>query len=419
MSTTELDILNIPISEPRRIMTEYSWTVYGVGGFGKSGLASRFPESLFYAFEAGQNALRARKLPISDWKEFKKHNANLVKAKKAGTTIPYRNFIIDTSDVAWKYCVQYVCKMNGWSHPSDAEWGKGWQACADEWFFEMDQLIKLGTEGSPCTVINILHDTEKEFKPKGKEKFNKTILNIPAGGRAVVYDKVDFVIHCSIETGKDSNGNYTEKRVMRFRDNGEVEAKSRLAYFPDTLEYGANADEAFENLLNAFNKAIIDEFGEADAPPPKKAVKAAKQKEEKKADDTSVTDTTKAKQEAEVKALKEKEEAKAKKAEADKLKKEAEVKAAKEDAEEAAEAQRMNTEEAKHQEIAALIAEMEGKSLDELRKEVEVKFMALYKSGAKTPQELMELVKEHTGKNRVTEIDDPEKAKNLLLVLND
>ncbi|WP_336786909.1 ATP-binding protein [Paenibacillus sp. MMO-177] len=411
MSTAEFDILNIPVTEPRRDMTEYSWTIYGIGGFGKSGLAARFPEALFFAFEAGQNALRARKLPVGDWKEFKKHVANLVKAKQAGKPIPYRNFIIDTADVAWKYCVQYVCKMNGWSHPSDAEWGKGWQACSDEWFFELDHLIKLGTEEAPCTVINILHDQDKEFKPKGKEKYNKTILNIPSGGRAVVYDKVDFCIHCSIETGKDSEGNYTEKRVMRFRDNGEVEAKSRLAYFPDTLEYGENADEAFDRIKNAFDKAIVDEFGEVGSAPKKQK---AKKEEPPKAETPKVEDTSaadKAKADAEAKAIKEKEAADkaAKKAEADRLKAEEAAKAkAAQEAEKAAE--QSDTE--------STTGDHDGKSLEELRKEVEEVFMSLYKSGAKSPTELVALVKEYTGMSKVTLIDDAEKAKKLLVALN-
>lgn len=414
-----LDIFNLGVSLPKRKMGQYSWTFYGIGGVGKSSLVAQFPNVLFFQFELGQNALTIKGVPINSWDDFKKYIKQLQKGIKEGKKMPYQNFAIDTADVAWKYVIAYVCRQNGWASPSDGG-HSGWSVVATEWFSTLDELMKLASEDEPSTIINILHEKDKEFKPNGREKYNKTVLNVPDGGRAVVYDKVDLVVHCGMDFYKSGTGEHKTRRVMRFRDNGEVEAKSRLNKMPDTLEFGDNGAETFKRLKAAFDKAVTEEFGEEGDTPPVK-------KESPPATDTSKEDEAeaKAKKDAEAKAKKE-EEAKAKaaadkkaKAEADKKAKDAEQAKTESDAQAKSEADSQKAEqvEEKNEEPPAAPSESGEKTLAQLVKEVEVKFMELYKSGAKSPTELVALVTEHTGKARVTEIDDADKAKALLIAL--
>lgn len=405
----EFDILDVPMSKPKRRMSDYSYTIYGQPKWGKSGFASMFPNSLFFGFEQGQNALSVRLVPISDWKEFKKYVLQLVKAKESGKQIPYRNFVFDTADVAWKYCTQYVCRQNGWSHPSDAEWGKGWQAVADEWFGELDKLSKLGTVEDPCTTIYIAHHEDKEFKPKNAKPYNKIVPSLPKGGRAVIVDKVDFIIYCDMETIEVDDARVDVRR-MYIRDNGAFEAGSRLRYMPDFIEHGDTKEEAFENFSRAFEQAVIQEFGEEGSTPTKPQVDTTATVEAEKKDKAEAE--AKKKAEADLKA-KQKAEEKAKKEELAKAKVEAEKKAEADKVKEDEKADEKPEKDAENESSAEGMSD----NLVELKKSVEVKFMELYKSGAKSPTELVALVEEHTGFKKISEIDDVAKAQVLLKAL--
>lgn len=354
------DILNVPVNKPKRRIEDYSYTIYGMPKFGKSSFAAQFPDALFFGFEAGQKALPVRLVPVSDWKEFKGYVRDLQKAKKEGHVIPYRNFVIDTVGIAWKYCIDYVCRQNGWTHPSDGKMGRGWAAVADEFFAEIDKLTKLGTVDRPCTVINIAHAATNQITPKGQEEYSQIVPDVPKGARATIVDDVDFIIYCAIETVLNENGEYEEVRRMYIRNDGSFESGSRLRYMPDFIEYGNSAEEAFANFKKAFDEAIVKEFGPEDDG--KIAESKPKVKETKR--------------------------------------KTAPVKEELEPEREA---------EPEQEEVGGQVG------LDELKADIEVKLKELYARG-KTPVEIVKLVKEHTGKQRASEIDNLEAAQKLLAV---
>lgn len=281
----DYNILDIPISQPKTKMEQYSYTLYGRPKFGKSSFASMFPNALFFGFEQGQNALPVRLLPVTDWKHFKSLVEKLVQSKAEGKHIPYINYVVDTADIAYKYCQTYVCKKNGWSHPSEGEWGAGWSAVSEEFFYEMDRLSKLGTADNPSTIIYIAHHAEKEFKPKTKPKYNKIVPDVPSGAREIIVDKVDFVVFCEIDSVDDGKGNMKDVRRLFIRDNGEFEAGSRLMYMPEFIEFGDSPKTAYDNFRQAFDEAVIKEFGGQNKTDLKKSVK------KEKADKPVETDT--------------------------------------------------------------------------------------------------------------------------------
>lgn len=256
------DIMNAGIDLPKVRMEDYSWTFYGNAKFGKSSITAMFPDPMFFQFEQGQNALMAKKAPVGSWKEFLNYIKVMEKAKKEGKPMPFKNAIIDTADVAWKMCQQYVCSQNGWEHPSDGDYGKGWDAVAEEFLMAMLAIENLGNLDEPIRCIYVSHFTDKEFKPKKADAYNKIVPSVPSGARKVIVDKVDFVIYCGIDKVTDAKGNVSEVRRMYARDNGEFEAGARLRYMQPFVEYGDSAREAFENLKLAFEEAVRLEFGD-------------------------------------------------------------------------------------------------------------------------------------------------------------
>lgn len=362
------DIMNVQVEEMKKNIDDYSWSLYGVGGIGKTSLAGAlFDDPAFWQGEVGQNALRAKKIPVTGWKSpstskvklgIKDHILALQKGIASGKPKPFRTAIMDTVDViAGRYCKNHVCKLRGWEHPSDGEWGKGWDAVSEEFELEMDKLEKLGIK-----PVYISHDKDKEFKPKGREKYNKITPSVTAGFLKTVFDKVDFVGYCTYETIKDDDGNEKIIRVIYFRDNGEHMAKSHLRYFPEKIEFGDTPEETANRIKKAFYKAIELEERHINKGSKKITQKSKKEdspraesKKVKAVNDNSVVETEK---------------------------------------------------------------ESRGNNLDELKDMIDTILKEKYKNKEMTAAELVEVVEKYTGQKKVPKIDDIKKAQELLKALS-
>jgi hypothetical protein len=391
----DFDILNIPMSLPKRRMNDYSYCLYGHKKFGKSKFASMFPNSLFFGFEKGQNAIKGKILPVSTWKQFKDFVKALVDAKDKGKVIPYKTFIIDTDDFATKYCTEYVCKQNGWSDPSEGDWGAGWRAVADEYWREIDRLEKLGTADDPTMVIHIMHDTDKEFKPRGKEKFNKIVPNISGKISQYILDPIDFIIYCTIDIEKDQDGNTREIRRMKIRGTTEYEAGSRLRYMPEFIDYGFDEKEAYAKFCEVFKSAVIQEFGEEDGDDsgeptqettntilpnddkPEDKPNRRRRREEKTTDEVPPTNEPPKNDTA------------------------------------------ITDDGVQDSPSDNNSNDFMNRPLDVIKKDLNRMFMKLYNSGAKNPVELVELVESNTGNKKISLIDTKEKAEKLYKALSE
>lgn len=380
----DFNIMDLEVQEPVRDFNDYSWTIYGVGGIGKTSLVGHlFNDPAFFQFEQGQNTLRAKKIPVPDWKTMRGYIKTLSKAYKEGKPMPFKTAVFDTDDVATKLCSDYVCSVNGWASPSDAPYGAGWSAVASEWNMSIKALEDLGIK-----VVHITHDGVKEFERKDGTKYNQIIPKVGQTFLGAVFDQVDFVIYMDKTIVKEEDGTETEKRMMHFRETTEYKAKSHLMYMPEHLEFGETPQETAKLVREAFEKACDLEFGEHSGKPPveeKKVKKTEPKKEtvsEKKAD----------KKKAEPKVEPEVEES--------------DIEYPDEDEEE-----QIATESREMAEAES------GMSFSEVTEELNKIFTDLYKSKKKTPVELVKLCKEVTGKPKVSEITEYEDAVKLLNVV--
>lgn len=353
---SDFDIMKLEIEEPKMDIDDYSWTIYGAAGIGKSSLCSHlFPDPAFFQWEQGQNALRAKKVPCPDWKTFKGYIKKLQKAYSEGKKMPMKTAIMDTADFAWKMCTAYVCKMNGWTHPSDAEWGKGWEAVANEFEMEMNNLENIGIK-----PVYISHDKDKEFKPKNREKYNQVVPAVPTGCLATIVDKVDIVVYCTYEAVESEDGSIDKIRKMYFRTNGDYVAKSRLLYMADSVEFADHPKASADRVIQAFNEAVEKEFGEGTSTK-KTGEKKNATKKEKKVEKVEIKKTDEVTQ-----------------------------------------------EEVKGDEL----------TLDQIKDEIEKIMKQKLSIKEMTPVQLIELVQEHTGVRRITDVNDYNKAKKLLEVIS-
>jgi hypothetical protein len=223
-------------STPRPSLGDYSILLFGEKKIGKTTMTACFPKSYHMMFEPGGKSLRIRANTINRWDEARGYTRSLRKDKH------YQTVVVDTTDRAYKLCVKHVCADLGIDHPSDGSYGKGWDACRDEFTDWVYDLLSLGKG-----VIFISHSTEKEIKKRSGVKYDKIVSTMPKQAHEVLDAVVDIWAHYSYE-GK--------RRILQIRGDEHVTAGHRLTdHFKglDQIDMGKSPQEAYKNFLDAFN----------------------------------------------------------------------------------------------------------------------------------------------------------------------
>ena len=209
---------------PKTDLVDLSVLLYGQSKIGKSTWASGADNAIFLACEAGLNSLEVYQMPISNWSQLSVACGELVKHEHNFKTI-----VIDTIDIAYKYCVEHVCKKVGIKHPSDLEWGKGWGLVNDEFDRVLTKIshLQLG-------LILISHSIEREVTHKGIKR-NKIMPTLSGKAAAFVMGLVDLILFAEVEEDFSDPDVVKERRIVRTKPGYNYEAGDRTGRLPDAL----------------------------------------------------------------------------------------------------------------------------------------------------------------------------------------
>ncbi len=215
---------------------------------GKTYQASRMPKPFYLRFEQGANAINGMPYaPLTCWRDFKEVNKKLTNPKTIDKVRElYETIIIDTVDVAVKWCEQYVCSSQGVSRLNDGNSGYGlWKEYENEWFKEINKLTNAG-----FTLYFISHSEEKlKHDPVTNEEYTQLV---PKGDKRtidVVLDLVDFIGYVK-SNGFDEDGNEIPSSIY-FTNTKEFQAGSRFKHMAKVI-----SPFTAENLQKAITDAI-------------------------------------------------------------------------------------------------------------------------------------------------------------------
>jgi hypothetical protein len=234
-------MLPIEKTKPKATLSDLITLVYGRAKIGKSTFCSKAPDALFLACEPGLNSLEVFQVPITTWEDMLQTCAEL-----AAGNHTFKTIIIDTVDILYKHCSDYICKTQKITHPTDSPYGKGFALVNNEFQRVLNKLAFL-----PYGLILISHTEEKEIeKPTGK--YTRVVPSIPEKARRIVTAMADLIVYCDIEPITDANGKTTWERVIRTKPCAYYEAGDRTGKLPDTLPLDYDAFvSVFENEPNA------------------------------------------------------------------------------------------------------------------------------------------------------------------------
>lgn len=241
-------------STPADDMGAYSWLIFGEKKIGKTTLASMFDNALFLMTEPGAKALSVYQVAVPNWITARE----ALRALKSDTQ--FSTVVVDTVDLAFKMCEKHVCQKMAIDHPSDEDWGRGWSAVRDE-FAQWVQQLMLLDKG----VVFISHATEREVKTRSGQKYDRIQPTMANQARDIIEGMVDIWAYYTYEGSQ---------RVLIIRGDEHVSAGHRLQknfrYNGAELtkvDMGTSPNEAFSNLVKAFNNTYVPKMSEESSEP--------------------------------------------------------------------------------------------------------------------------------------------------------
>lgn len=197
---------------------------------GKSTLCSQFPDAIFLATEPGLNAIECYQIQINNWSDMLEACKDLAAGNHAFKTV-----VVDTSDLAYKFCKEHVCRKLGIEDPADAPYGKGFSAVRSEWGRVLTKLA-----GLPYGLILTSHSREKEIETR-TGKVTRWVPTLPDSAAEVVTALVDVILFGDVELVKDADGKVSERRVLRTKPGLNWDAGDRYKRLPDPIDFSYDA----------------------------------------------------------------------------------------------------------------------------------------------------------------------------------
>lgn len=158
----------------------------------------------------------------------------------------FKVVIVDTIDLAAKYCTKYICNKENVEELGALPYGKGYQLMRDEFENVFNSLAQLG-----YAIIFIGHAQDSVFtRPDGTE-YTKIIPSLsPAKVNAIIENMADIYAYAHLK--KDSSG--ITHRVLTLRSpDDSIACGCRFRYIEEEIPLG------YDSLVQAMQKAIEKE----------------------------------------------------------------------------------------------------------------------------------------------------------------
>jgi len=213
--------------------------IYGDPKIGKSTFCSGFENALFFDSETGLNNVSTYRVSVDCWETFMEAYQELRAQVKAGKCT-FKPLVFDTIDNLYQMCMDFVCKKNGFKHPSDLDYGKGWNMVKTEFMMAMQayKALDLG-------VIYVSHAEGAEVKTR-TGNYTRYDVSMPGQANKIIVPSCDIILYAhSVQDEKGEEHRVLETKPSKFWNAGDKTGK-----LPETIPLNAKA------FMEAFNKAV-------------------------------------------------------------------------------------------------------------------------------------------------------------------
>ncbi len=245
-------------SKPSTNIEDYSFLIYGQKKIGKTTLASQFNDPVFFNFENGTKSLRVYSLEIPNWLHARHYAEQL-----ALTDHPYKTAVIDTGKICYSQCMSQVGKENGFAHPGGQnDFGASWSKVNNEF---LDWNISLANGGMGTLVL--AHERIKEVKGAGGREYTVVEPELSGSAMEFYHGSIDTILYYRSIRGErfvTVRGDESITAGTRCKHNFLTPSGKPIFHIP----MGESEEEAYENLVKAFNNKQKKTYAELNSYPP-------------------------------------------------------------------------------------------------------------------------------------------------------
>ena len=233
-------------SKARTSLSDYVILLYGEPGIGKTTLCAQFEDMLMLMCEPGAKGLEVYEREIETWEELVAYRDLL---KKDET---FKSVAVDTADVAYSLCLDYVCAERGIDYPPENDFGKTWKAIEAEFTQWVRSFMRMNKG-----VIFTSHASLKTVQRRDGSSFDKLRPTLSGQAMRVLEGLADFIFYY----GYTAEGGHE----LTIRGDSFIDAKTRppKQFLTSkkkrpvhTIDMGETPQEAYENLVAAFNNEL-------------------------------------------------------------------------------------------------------------------------------------------------------------------
>ena len=167
--------------------------IYGAEGRGKTTLASKFPDAVWFLLEHGL----PRGVGVSAMKDVDSFEGvlNGLRFLHAGEH-PYKTLVIDTLDALETYVLEYVCAKHNWKSIEQPSYGKGYTAADDVWRRFLNAINSVRNKCG-MTIVLTAHATIERIDDPRAPTYTSYQPKLHKRARALVMDACDIVAFLS------------------------------------------------------------------------------------------------------------------------------------------------------------------------------------------------------------------------------
>lgn len=233
--------------------------LYGAEGIGKTTLASKWPDPLFFDLEGGTSHIDVDRVESPTWATL------LADITQAASMDWYKTIIVDTLDAAEKMCIAAVCKKHKKESIEAFGYGKGYTYAMEEFgmlLSSLDACIEAGKN-----VVVVAHAQMRKFEqPDEAAPYDRWELKLSKKDAPLVKEWCDALLFLNYETVVEMSSSGKAKarggkRVMLVDHHVCWDAKNRWGLSGKLpMEYASIASHIPGNALPAESETIPDEL---------------------------------------------------------------------------------------------------------------------------------------------------------------